>query len=130
MPRLGPLLQLSREHHNALVLARSIANLPSPAPADVLHALNLRVAEYWQMEMHAHFQHEEGILANIPDALPPALRQRLLNDHAALAEGARQAVAQTLDESALRAWGQRLAGHVRMEERECFPAMQAALGLG
>ena len=130
MPRLGPLLHLSREHHNALVLARSIANLPSPAPVDVLHAANLRVAHYWQTEMHAHFQHEEGILAQIPGALPPALQQRLLDDHIELAEAARQAAARTLDEAALREWGQRLAAHVRMEERECFPAMQAALGLG
>ncbi|TWI10306.1 hemerythrin domain-containing protein [Aerolutibacter ruishenii] len=130
MPRLGPFLQLSRDHHNALVLARSVAGMPSSAPVDVLQAMNLRIAQYWQTEMRAHFQQEEAILAQYPDALPRVLQQRLLDDHLVLAEGARRAEALSLDEPALRAWGERLATHVRMEERECFPVMQAALGLG
>lgn len=129
MPRRGPLLQLSREHHAALVLSRDIAGIPAPMPPDVLDQYNARIARYWQAELQAHFQHEEGILAQHPDALPASLAQRLLADHRVLAEGVRQAHIQAMDEAALRAWGQRLAAHVRMEERECFLLMQAALGL-
>jgi hypothetical protein len=122
-------LQLSREHHAALVLSRDIAGTPAPMPSEVLDQYNTRIARYWQAELQAHFQQEEAILAQHPNALPSSLVQRLLADHGALAEGVRQAQIQTMDEVALRAWGQRLAAHVRMEERECFPLMQAALGL-
>lgn len=129
MPRRGPLLQLSREHHAALVLSRDIAGRPVPLSSDELEQFNTRITRYWQAELQAHFQREEAILAGHPDALPSALAQRLLADHAALEEGVRQAHVQGMDEPALRAWGQHLAAHVRMEERECFLPMQAALGL-
>lgn len=129
MPRKGPLLQLSREHHAALVLSRDIAGSPVPMPSDVLGQFNTRIARYWQAELQGHFQQEEAILAQLPDALPSPLLQRLLADHRALAEGVRQATNLTMDEAALRVWGQRLSAHVRMEERECFLLMQAALGL-
>ena len=129
MPRRGPLLQLSREHHAALVLSRDIAGSPVPMPADVLWQFNTRIAQYWQVELQAHFQQEEAMLAPLPDAVPAPRQQRLLADHRALAEGVRHARLQTMDEAALRAWGQRLSAHVRMEERECFLLLQAALGL-
>lgn len=129
MPRRGPLLLLSREHHAALVLARDIVRLTVPLPPDVLEHFHARIARYWTDELQAHFQQEEAILAQHPDALPPDLLQRLLDDHRALEEGARRAQGWVMDHEALLAWGERLAAHVRMEERECFVLMQAALGL-
>lgn len=129
MSRRGLLLLLSREHHAALVLSRDIAFLPEPVPPELLEQFSARIARHWQAELQAHFEQEEEILAQHPDALPPELARRLLDDHHALAEGARQAEAFAMDPATLRGWGQRLGAHVRLEERQCFALMQTAMGL-
>ncbi|MGY0504835.1 hemerythrin domain-containing protein [Luteimonas sp. e5] len=125
MPRLGPLLELAREHHGALLLARD-ARRVDPADAEARAAMNRRIAAYWEQEMAAHFRHEEALLQRFADALEAPLRERLLADHAVLQAMSQRAAHGTLDAASLNAFGERLAAHVRFEERECFDALQAA----
>ncbi|MCB1930448.1 MAG: hemerythrin domain-containing protein [Rhodocyclaceae bacterium] len=109
-PRLVP---LSREHHAPLRLGRQlIAGQGRDALRDMLPALT------------THFSEEELSLAPLLRAGGETLlAERLLAEHRALAalfavvlEGDREAEA-----------GRALIDHVRFEERELFPAVEALL---
>ena len=127
MPRRGELLALSREHHAALVLARDAVSAAASEDATQVAALSRRVADYWANEMAAHFRHEEALLLRHHGALPEAVAFQLFDDHVALAIACTRARREGLDAASLRAFGERLAAHVRFEERECFDALQAAI---
>ena len=126
MPRRGELLELSREHHAALMLARDAKHLSLAAPRDALKAMNRRIAEYWQASMAAHFRHEEALLLRYPYALPTVREMRLLDEHRVLAAISVRAGAGGMDAASKRDFGKQLAAHVRFEERECFDALQTA----
>ncbi|WP_323002139.1 hemerythrin domain-containing protein [Denitromonas sp.] len=109
-PRLVP---LSREHHAALRLARALI-----AGTGVAMLVQMRA------ELQAHFDEEErDLLPVLRAAGEPALVDRLLREHAQLnalfdAAAAGQHCAEA---------GEALIAHVRFEEREMFPAVEAAL---
>ncbi|RMH92820.1 hemerythrin domain-containing protein [Lysobacter pythonis] len=128
MPRKGVILEFSREHHGALVLARDCQRIDDAAPPAVIAAMNQRIARYWDEEMRAHFRAEETLLRAHPQALPKPLAVALLDDHGVLAVGCTRAGAGALAAADLRAFGERLHAHVRFEDRRCFPLLQAALG--
>lgn len=88
--------------------------------------MNRRIAEYWRDALAAHFRAEESLLLQYPEALPAALAMRLLEQHRALAAMCVRAGAGALDAASLRDFSERMAAHVRFEERECFDALQAA----
>lgn len=124
MPRLGPFLQLSREHHDALLLARDCGRFPATASATDAAAMNRRISGYWSAEMAEHFVREEALLHNFAAALASADQARLLDDHARLRAACTVAADAGLDAEAIRNFGVLLAAHVRFEERHCFPALQ------
>lgn len=107
---------LSSEHHQALVLARSLTEEPRAWTPEDGVALGLR----FLLELEPHFCVEEEVLI-------PALRRagaaslvdRIAEDHAFLRRSVQ--AARTGDERAARAFGERLRDHVRFEERELFP---------
>lgn len=124
MQRSEALRDLSREHHEALVLARrarSTAGLAPSAQAQCTHLL-----ERWTAQFEPHFVREEQTLlpalAQAGQAAPVALA---LEQHAAL----RQLVERlrTGDLQALVAWGEAMDTHVRFEERALFPLAQTVL---
>ena len=127
MPRRGEIRELAREHHGALILARDIGRLADDASDDALAAMNMRIARYWQDEMAAHFRHEEAILLRLPGVLPEENALALLDDHRVLAAFCVRAAANDLRLASLRSFGERLAAHVRFEERACFDVLQDAL---
>ena len=127
MPRLGEIRELAREHHGALSLARDLGRLADDAGDEVLAAMNARIARYWKDDMAAHFRHEEAILLRLPGVLPAEKAMTLLDDHRALAAFCVRAAANDLRLASLRTFGERLAAHVRFEERACFDALQDAL---
>lgn len=126
MKRADALIELSREHHEALVLARraSLADAASPAAT----ALRAQVLQRWIEQFEPHFAHEETTLL-------PALRvagegagaDRALSEHA----GLRTLVARLAagDLQALAPWGEAMQAHVRFEERELFPLAERVLDL-
>lgn len=126
MKRSPALIPLSREHHEALVLARRACepDRPGANPAGVRQ----QVLHRWSEHIEAHFRLEE-------QALLPALAQAGAPTEAE--EGARQhrAIRRLIDElkalgtAALPAWGNAMRTHVQWEERHLFPLAERLLDL-
>ena len=126
MKRSEALRSLSRDHHQALALALELRRTDDPARAAA------RFHEFWSREGSLHFRVEEEVLLPTWELLGTVQAEpaaRLAKEHreiraAALALGANPPLA------AVRDLGERLAAHVRFEERELFPLIEADLGLG
>ncbi len=122
MKRDRRLRGLSSEHHQALVLARSLDQHERPWTHDDGVALGQRFDD----ELAPHFRIEEEVLL-------PALRRvgqdeladRTAEDHALLRGHVTSARAG--DGRAALAFALRLTDHVRFEERELFPACEELL---
>ena len=128
MKRHPDLLQLSREHHGALKLARDARRAAASGDASEMAALAQRVAQVFPVELDPHFCIEEqGILLLLAQAGQHALVARTLAEHAELRRLA-QALA-TPDANSLLRFGDLLGAHVRFEEREVFEAAQAVRAL-
>ncbi len=131
MKRHAALHALSGEHHRALVLARRLGRLTqeSARPAAVEELLAL-----WRAEVGPHFVAEEEHLLPLfarygtPDhpLIRETLRQHVLMRSLldAIAEGL---AAGTPELALVHALGAALREHVRFEENELFPAVEAAL---
>lgn len=115
MARRGPLLELSREHHAALVLARDCRHA-LPADAD---ALARRILAHHHEVLLAHFAREEQLLA--AHAIDATVAGRILEDHAWLRAWVQD---DSRDPAAIRAYGERIGQHVRFEERVAWPLLQ------
>ncbi len=139
------LVSLSREHHLALQLARAVqtgvsrtleATLPSDPGARIEH-----VRSFFARELAPHFAAEEEVLLDAVhgrDAKLDALCASIRDEHGEMRgivdalvsriearDGAQDAreIASQLDR-----FGALLEAHVRREERELYPAIEATLG--
>ena len=127
MRRSAALASLSRDHHEALVLAQKLRRA---TPATVTTSRESFLA-YWQAHGQNHFRLEEEILfpAYAAHGDPHhALIARALCDHVAIrhhAQALAGAAEPTLD--ALHELGHQLAAHVRLEERQVFPLIEQAV---
>ena len=127
MRRSAALASLSRDHHEALVLAQKLRRA---TPATVTTSRESFLA-YWQAHGQNHFRLEEEILfpAYAAHGDPHhALIARALCDHVAIrhhAQALAGAAEPTLD--ALHELGHQLAAHVRLEERRVFPLIEQAM---
>jgi hemerythrin-like domain-containing protein len=124
MQRAEALRDLSREHHEALVLARrsrTAASDPAGAQAQAAHLL-----ERWAVQFEPHFVREENTLlsalAQAGQTAPVALAQEQHTTLRGLVQRLRSG-----DLQALAAWGEAMDAHVRFEERTLFPLAQAVL---
>ena len=127
MKRDPSLVTLSRDHHQALVVAQ-ILRRASGATAD---AAWVHYERFWQEHGQPHFRVEEEVLlpayAQYAGAEDPAIA-RTLREHVAIRAATEQlAAAAERDADALAALGSALADHVRFEERELFTAIEQAL---
>jgi hemerythrin-like domain-containing protein len=122
------LIPLSRQHQHALALCVRI-DRASPIRESDLAAWQMEVAQLFQTEIGIHFAAEE-------QALFPAARRfhelaplvdELLADHAALRVAFAQAEGGNLTAADLSAAAQRLAAHIRKEERQLFERLQELL---
>lgn len=127
MKRSEALAILSRDHHQALVVAQRLKR----ADADSAVTARARLLTFWEQEGRRHFQLEEELLlpayAGYGGAYDP-LVLRVLGDHVAIRARVAHLAARpdaTLDE--LHASGEQLAAHVRLEERELFGAIEQAM---
>lgn len=127
MKRDAALLPLSRDHHQALSVALKLRRA-TPETAGDARATFLG---YWHGHGQAHFRLEEEVLlpayAGHGDPRHP-LVARALCDHVEI----RRRAGGVADESRstipdLHELGGRLADHVRLEERELFPLIEAAM---
>ena len=125
MKRSAALAALSRDHHEALFVAQRLRRANADTAADA----RSRFLAYWTEHGRAHFQREEEILlpgyAAHGDAYHP-LVLRALGDHVAIRQRAGVIAADpSADAETLHDLGERLSAHVRLEERELFPLIEA-----
>jgi len=116
MKRSQLLIQLSREHHAALVMAKRARAIEADASLQFLRDFEKR----WNKELAPHFAEEEHLLLPLLEAAGEVgLVERLRSDHHQL-----QALSRRLIEGEAEAaepFGILLADHVRFEEWELFP---------
>ena len=130
MKRHPAMQPLSRDHHVALVAAQR-QRRATAADAGEARAAFL---EFWHEHGAAHFRVEEDVLlpAFAPHGDPgdPCV-VRMLVDHVRIRAAAAglEREAEPAPE-ALHALGSALEQHVRLEEREVFPLVEAALPEG
>ncbi|MDE3132368.1 MAG: hemerythrin domain-containing protein [Acidobacteriota bacterium] len=127
MKRSEALAILSRDHHHALVVAQKLKRAEA-ASGDAARAGYLA---YWEAEGRRHFQLEEELLfpayATHGDARHPLLL-RALGDHVAIrALTAQLAATPAAPPASLHELGAALETHVRLEERELFGVIEAAM---
>ncbi|SMB26034.1 Hemerythrin HHE cation binding region [Sterolibacterium denitrificans] len=132
MRRSPHLLQLSREHHTALVLAKRAQRLARGTAAAAQEFMD-ELPAVFEHELEPHFQVEEiALLSALRDAQAAdgaedvvSMVERTLLEHAGLRELARRIGGQ--DFSSLAVFGELLDGHVRFEERELFNRAESLL---
>lgn len=126
MKRHPDLLNLSREHHTALKLARDAQRAAESGDANELKKLAQRVVSVFAAEIDPHFRVEEqGILVFLAQDGRHDLVQRTLTEH----EELRRLVSALSrpDADTLLRFADLLAVHVRFEERELFEVVQAGI---
>ena len=125
MKRHLALQTLSRDHHQALVIAQRLQR----AEAGDAVAAQDAFLEFWRAHGQPHFHAEEEVLlprvAEAGRIEEPVVAQ-VLRDHAEIRRCALRLAGGPASGRALRDLGERLAGHVLLEERELFPAIEAA----
>lgn len=127
MRRSPVLASLSRDHHQALVVAQRLRRATADTAAEARGAF----LAYWRGHGRRHFRLEEEVLlpgyAAYGDAHDP-LVLAVLGDHVDLRRRADELAAATAAPlPALHELGARLAAHVRREERELFPLIERAV---
>lgn len=124
MKRDEALRSLSRDHHQALVVAQNLRRETDPAVGAE------RFLDFWRTDGSDHFRVEEEVLlpawAENASVDEPAVAKMLL-DHLWLRTAARRLQRRQPSLEELEEIGGRLAAHVRLEEREIFPAIERAL---
>jgi hypothetical protein len=128
MKRSPELTPLSHDHHQALFAAQQLKR------AEDIEAAATAFLPFWEAHGRRHFQVEEEVL--LPgwiDADPSAERDlaaRVLTDHLAIRSDVRRLERGTLPLEGVRALGKTLEDHVRFEERQLFPRIEAGLDAG
>lgn len=129
MKRSDALIPLSHDHHHALFVAKLLRD-SGEGPGSKDEAL-AAFRSFWQVEGREHFRIEEEILLPLSGLEGPATDPdvaRMLNDHLQIRRMAREVLTETPDSARFKNLGERLASHVRFEERELFPRIERQLG--
>ena len=132
MKRHSALRALSHDHHHGLVQAHRLMMASNNTAQEAL-AVAEAFKRFVHQELMEHFRKEEEILIK---ALKPYCEvesdvqcRRLLSEHEALRQDIKAlAAAQgAISMRALQEIGARLEAHIRFEEREFFPRIEALL---
>ena len=123
MSRSGVLLELSREHHTSLVMARDARRTCKSDDPAILSAALRSIEAHWHGLLAEHFEREERLIQAIVDELDSEAVARINAEHAELRLLALGLC--TLEPAArLQRFGDLLGTHVRYEERIFFPQLQ------
>jgi hypothetical protein len=120
--RSPQLAHLSRDHHVTLVHAQ---RLRRATPQDVAKVA-ARFLAYFVDDGERHFACEEAVLLPAVPSDEDGLRQRLLHDHTEIRHQARALGERPTPQSAAEL-GTLLAAHIRFEESELFPILEARM---
>lgn len=126
MPRIGPLLSLSREHHHSLVLARDARRAADNGDVTIVTAAVARMESHWHALMAAHFEQEERLIRMAQDALDAESVVRILSEHSELRRLA-AGPCELEPVARLRKFADLASAHVRYEERVFFPQLHSCV---
>lgn len=123
----SPILQpLSREHHHALKLAKLCERAAVSGDTEQIGRACAAALQTFADELERHFAFEEReLLPGLQTGAAQALAQRTLAEHAQLRSLRIGLV--SCDVAALAEFARLLYAHVRFEERELFPFIEAKL---
>jgi len=124
MLRDPSLIQLSRQHHNALALCVRLERALQGTPD--LGAWQLEMHQHYTNEVQFHFAAEEKVLFPAARRFPElaALVEELSSEHERLRKYFIHAEQGTMNQGELEAFAKLLSGHIRKEERQLFESMQ------
>ena len=127
MKRAEALRALSREHNEALVLARNALRAAGSGSPEWVACRWRELATAWHETMAQHFATEERLLFPVLRELgATGLADRLLREHRAIERALGDPA--RWDAQRLEALGTVLRAHVRREEREAFPLLERHAG--
>lgn len=119
MKRSKALIPLSKDHHKALVSAKRISDLQTQAEQEITEYWNVK-REVLKAELQPHFLAEEHVLGPLLEENGESFKERLLAEH--------QMLLSLLDKQGSHyafKFSELLKKHVRFEEREMFPWLEA-----
>jgi len=125
MLRDKSLIPLSRQHQHALALCVRIDRAQPIAEAD-LEGWQSEIEQHFAREIKIHFAAEESALFPAARRFPELIRlvEELIAEHVMLRESFSQAQSRQMPAKGLAEFAQRLANHIRKEERQLFERMQ------
>jgi hemerythrin-like domain-containing protein len=126
MKRHPALQTLSRDHHQALVVAQRLRRAADHSAREAQAAF----LEFWRNGGELHFRVEEEVLLPrfaAAGGADTAVVARVLIEHAEIRLRVLRLQGQAVSAAALKELGELLAGHVRLEERKLFPAIEESL---
>lgn len=124
MKRSLALQPLSREHHQALKLAKQCERAANSGDTVQIEQACKQVLHDFANQLEPHFREEEAHLLPQLTFTQQNLVQRTLQEHAQLRSLC--ARLQQQDKTTLAAFAHCLVAHVRFEETELFPAVEAS----
>lgn len=124
MKRSEALIPLSHEHHHALFQAKLLRDADEVAPAIAVFR------EFWEKEGALHFRIEEEVLLPGSGLDGPSSDEqvaRLHDEHLQIRRQVGRVLAGDASLEYLGELGEALTAHVRFEERDLFPRIEAGL---
>jgi len=123
------LIPLSHQHQHSLAICVRLDRAIQAGEVD-LEAWQAEIAQAFEQATGIHFAAEEKEVfpraARFPEM--QALVQELLAEHTVLRGLFSEAASRSLDRAGLGKLGEKLAAHIRKEERQLFEAMQKSMG--
>lgn len=125
MKRSPELTPLSHSHHKGLFAAIQLRK------AEDLDSAVAALLEYWEVHGAEHFTIEEQVLLpawlELDRGADPELAKRVIAEHLELRVMVRRARRGDVSLEELQRCGDEISDHIRFEERELFPMIEAAL---
>jgi len=123
MKRSAYLQPLSREHHNALKLAKTCERCADTSDESILNMTCIKAVKLYDDELEAHFRYEENnLLPLLMGTSEQPMAERVVHEHKMMQSMLNELRLNHAHE--LRRFGEMLAEHVRYEERELFPVLE------
>lgn len=131
MRRDKNLISLSHQHQHALALCVRLDRALQAGEVDG-EAWQAEIQTLFEQEIAIHFAAEEKELFPVAARFSDlqALVQELIADHVLLRDLFSRAAARSLDTTDLANFAQKLAQHIRKEERRLFEGLQKVMGPG
>jgi len=122
------LIPLSHQHQHVLALCVRLDHALQAGEVD-REAWQAEIQQYFEHEIGIHFAAEEKELFPVVARFPQmqTLVEELLAEHTVLRDFFSRAAARSLETASLQALVEKLARHIRKEERQLFEEMQRVM---